>query len=190
MRKKDGKRYFYYSYASRREGNLSCANRKTHRAERIEPAVWDLASALLTDPERLRAGLDEITERERTNFQRSLRLRTPDHKYRRVGIALVVWSGTHNLGSGLVILDVGTSRGGLLGPHLSGVLGRCICGGTLDCGWLWYVPSGGTTDRAASKSAVGDLRRKKHARKFNFLELRTRAVRRICTPRTLVNNGM
>jgi site-specific DNA recombinase len=38
-RKKDGKRYFYYSCASRREGNLSsCPNRKTHRAERIEPA--------------------------------------------------------------------------------------------------------------------------------------------------------
>jgi len=65
-RKKDGKRYFYYSCASRREGNLSsCENRKTHRAERIESAVWDLVSELLTDPERLRAGLDEMMERER-----------------------------------------------------------------------------------------------------------------------------
>jgi site-specific DNA recombinase len=66
-RKKDGKRYFYYSCASRREGNLSsCPNRKTHRAERIEPAVWDLVSELLTDPARLRAGLDEMMERERS----------------------------------------------------------------------------------------------------------------------------
>jgi site-specific DNA recombinase len=66
-RKKDGKCYFYYSCASRREGNLSsCSNRKTHRAERIEPAVWDLVSELLTDPERLRAGLDAMVEQERS----------------------------------------------------------------------------------------------------------------------------
>ena len=66
-RKKDGKRYFYYSCASRREGNFSsCPNRKTHRAERIEPAVWDLVSALLTDPERLRVGLDAMVEQERS----------------------------------------------------------------------------------------------------------------------------
>jgi site-specific DNA recombinase len=65
-RKKDGKCYFYYSCASRREGNLSsCENRRTHRAERIEPAVWELVSNLLTDSERLRAGLDEMMERER-----------------------------------------------------------------------------------------------------------------------------
>jgi site-specific DNA recombinase len=66
-RKKDGKRYFYYSCASRREGNLSsCENRKTQRAERAEAAVWGLVSALLTDPERLRAGLDEMIDRERS----------------------------------------------------------------------------------------------------------------------------
>src|SRR5215210_2124238 len=64
-RKKDGKRYFYYSCASRREGNLSsCPNRKTRRAEIIEPAVWNLVSELLTDPERLRVGLDELIDRE------------------------------------------------------------------------------------------------------------------------------
>jgi len=65
-RKKDGKVYFYYSCASRREGDLSsCENRKTHRAERIEAAVWGLVSELLTDPERLRGGLDEMMELER-----------------------------------------------------------------------------------------------------------------------------
>jgi site-specific DNA recombinase len=77
-RKKDGKRYFYYSCASRREGKLSsCANRKTHRAERIEPAVWDLVSALLTDPERLRVGLDAMVEQERGGVRGD-----PDHEAR------------------------------------------------------------------------------------------------------------
>ena len=65
-RKRDGKRYFYYSCASRREGNISsCANRKTHRAERVEPTVWNLITELLTDPERLHAGLDAMLEQER-----------------------------------------------------------------------------------------------------------------------------
>jgi site-specific DNA recombinase len=77
-RKKDGKRYFYYSCASRREGNLSsCSNRKTHRAERIEPAVWDLVSELLTDPERLRVGLDAMMEQERSGVRVA-----PDHEAR------------------------------------------------------------------------------------------------------------
>src|SRR5215210_1778399 len=77
-RKKGGKRYFYYSCASRREGNLSsCPNRKTHRAERIEPAVWGLVCALLTDPERLRTGLDEMVEQERSGAQGD-----PDHEAR------------------------------------------------------------------------------------------------------------
>jgi hypothetical protein len=50
-RKKNGKCYFYYSCATRREGNLSSPNRKSHRAERIELAVWALVSELLTDAE-------------------------------------------------------------------------------------------------------------------------------------------
>jgi site-specific DNA recombinase len=77
-RKKDGKRYFYYSCASRREGkHSSCSNRKTHRAERIEPAVWNLVSALLTDPERLRVGLDAMLEQERSGVRGD-----PDHEAR------------------------------------------------------------------------------------------------------------
>ena len=65
-RKKDGKRYFYYSCAKRREGRVSpCNNRKTHRAERAEALVWELVSELLTDPERARAGLEEIDDRAR-----------------------------------------------------------------------------------------------------------------------------
>src|SRR5215207_9087932 len=77
-RKSDGKRYFYFSCASRREGkHSSCINRKTHRADRIEPTVWDLVSALLTDPERLRAGLDEMMNRERSGVRGD-----PDHEAR------------------------------------------------------------------------------------------------------------
>jgi hypothetical protein len=42
-----------------------CSNGKHHRAAEAEAAVWDLVSRLLKDPERLRAGLDEMIERER-----------------------------------------------------------------------------------------------------------------------------
>ncbi len=42
-----------------------CNNRKTHRAERAEALVWELVSELLTDPERVRAGLEEIDDRAR-----------------------------------------------------------------------------------------------------------------------------
>jgi hypothetical protein len=69
-RKKDGKRYFYYSCARRQEGSLSSwPNRKTHRAERIEPARWNLLPVLLTDPERLYAGLEEMMDRERSGVR-------------------------------------------------------------------------------------------------------------------------
>jgi hypothetical protein len=69
-RNKNGKSYFYYCCASRREGNLSSSpNRKTHRAERIEPTVWDLVLALLTDSERMPAGLDEMIYRKRSRVR-------------------------------------------------------------------------------------------------------------------------
>ena len=42
-----------------------CINGKHHRAAEAEAAVWDLISRLLKDPERLRAGLDEMIEQER-----------------------------------------------------------------------------------------------------------------------------
>ncbi len=65
-RKKDGKRYFYYSCAKRREGReCLCHNRKMHRAERIESMVWGLVSELLSDPEKVRVGLEKMIERER-----------------------------------------------------------------------------------------------------------------------------
>jgi hypothetical protein len=65
-RKKDGRRYFYYACARRRNGRgRLCTNGKTLRAERAEALVWGLVTDLLTDPERLRVGLEEMIERER-----------------------------------------------------------------------------------------------------------------------------
>lgn len=66
--RKKAKTYFYYSCAKRREGKgfPSCANRKVQRAERAEALVWGLVTELLTEPERLRSGLEEMIKRERT----------------------------------------------------------------------------------------------------------------------------
>ena len=72
-RKKDGKRYFYYSCAKRREGRESlCHNRKMHRAERIESMVWGLVSELLSDPEKVRVGLEKMIVRERNGSRGDL----------------------------------------------------------------------------------------------------------------------
>jgi hypothetical protein len=58
--------YFYYRCPKRRiDGPAACPNAKTQRAERAEEAVWEVVCALLTDPERLRRGLEELIERER-----------------------------------------------------------------------------------------------------------------------------
>jgi hypothetical protein len=46
---------------SRVEG---CENRKTHRADVLEPRVWEFVSGLLKDPELLHAGLEAMIERE------------------------------------------------------------------------------------------------------------------------------
>ena len=46
-----------------------CINGKHHRAAEAEAAVWDLVSGLLKDPERVRAGLDEMIEQERAGMR-------------------------------------------------------------------------------------------------------------------------
>jgi site-specific DNA recombinase len=51
-----------------REGNRrreTCANRKSVRSDRAHAAVWGLVSGLLTDPARLREGLDAMIEEQR-----------------------------------------------------------------------------------------------------------------------------
>jgi len=51
-----------------REGNRrkeTCRNNRSIRSDRAHSAVWGLVSALLSDPERLRAGLDAMIESQR-----------------------------------------------------------------------------------------------------------------------------
>ena len=66
-RTKTGKRGVVCYYRCR-EGNRrkeTCPNNRSIRSDRAHPAVWDLVSGLLSDPERLRAGLDAMIEDER-----------------------------------------------------------------------------------------------------------------------------
>ena len=64
--RKKGRTYFYYACANRRDGRARlCSNAKTLRAESAEAAVWGLVSDLLSDPERIRAGLETMIEGER-----------------------------------------------------------------------------------------------------------------------------
>jgi site-specific DNA recombinase len=69
--KKRDATYHYYRCAKRnRHGSQhACAHDKHHKAESTEGAVWELVSALLKDPERLRAGLEELLEQERAGMR-------------------------------------------------------------------------------------------------------------------------
>ena len=59
-------RYFYYRCPKRqRHGLEACAHNTHYRATEREARVWEFVSGLLRDPERLRAGLDEMIEQER-----------------------------------------------------------------------------------------------------------------------------
>jgi len=71
--KVDGRLYHYYvcnrPAAQRKAGE--CAQRCI-RAAKIEGAVWLFVSELLKDPERIRAGIEELVERERTDSDTDL----------------------------------------------------------------------------------------------------------------------
>jgi site-specific DNA recombinase len=61
------KRNHYYT-CSRSKINYAysaCSNRKSHRADRLEPLVWDYVSGVMKDPEQLRDDLDRMIELER-----------------------------------------------------------------------------------------------------------------------------
>jgi site-specific DNA recombinase len=59
--------HFYYHCRNHRvNGNEACTHKRSHRAVDLEERVWWLVSGLLKDPERLRAGLDEMIEAERS----------------------------------------------------------------------------------------------------------------------------
>jgi len=65
--KRRGYAHHYYRCAKRnRHGaQYACAHGRHYRAEATEGAVWELVSALLEDPERLKAGLEELIDQER-----------------------------------------------------------------------------------------------------------------------------
>jgi hypothetical protein len=43
----------------------TCQNRKSHRADRVEPLVWDYVSGVMKNPEELRSDLDRMIELKR-----------------------------------------------------------------------------------------------------------------------------
>jgi site-specific DNA recombinase len=70
-RKKSGGRYVFCYYRCR-EGNRkreTCSNNRCIRSEHAHAAVWRLVSGLLSEPERLRAGLEAMIEEERKGMR-------------------------------------------------------------------------------------------------------------------------
>jgi hypothetical protein len=59
-------RLFYYRCRKRnRDGSQACSHSWCHRADKVEPLLWEFVSGLLKAPERLRAGLEKLIEQER-----------------------------------------------------------------------------------------------------------------------------
>jgi site-specific DNA recombinase len=64
--RKTTKRYYYYYFCKKHhEEQDTCPNGKNYRADKLEPAVWQLVSELLQNPKQLRADLEEMIEQER-----------------------------------------------------------------------------------------------------------------------------
>jgi site-specific DNA recombinase len=64
-----GRRFYYRCRSRSRDGAGGCVHRKCHRADEVEPRVWNLISSLLKDPGRLKAGLEEMIEQERAGLR-------------------------------------------------------------------------------------------------------------------------
>jgi len=64
-----GRRFYYRCRTRNRDGAEACSHRKCHRADEVEPRVWDLISGLLKDPQRLSASLEEMIEHERAGLR-------------------------------------------------------------------------------------------------------------------------
>lgn len=60
---------YYYRCTKVHAAYGDCPHHKNHRADKIEPRVWEFVSGLLKDPERLRTGLEEMIERERDGMR-------------------------------------------------------------------------------------------------------------------------
>jgi site-specific DNA recombinase len=57
--------YYRCSKAQVNYAYKSCLNTKHHRADRLEPIIWDYVSGVMKNPEELRADLDRMIELER-----------------------------------------------------------------------------------------------------------------------------
>ena len=55
----------YYRCREANRRKETCPNNKSIRSDKAHPEVWDLVSRLLSDPERLRAGLDAMIDEQR-----------------------------------------------------------------------------------------------------------------------------
>jgi site-specific DNA recombinase len=64
-----GKIYYYYE-CRRRDCKRGTCKEKAIRAERVEAALWQIVSSLLTDPERTRIGFERLIEQERSSARR------------------------------------------------------------------------------------------------------------------------
>jgi site-specific DNA recombinase len=64
-----GRRFYYRCRTRNRDGAEACSHRKCHRTDQVEPRVWSLISGLLKEPERLKAGLEEMIEQERSGLR-------------------------------------------------------------------------------------------------------------------------
>jgi site-specific DNA recombinase len=65
---KSPKKNNYYLCSKVRTNNYShenCPNRRSHRADRLEPLVWEYVSGVMKNPEELRADLNRMIELER-----------------------------------------------------------------------------------------------------------------------------
>jgi site-specific DNA recombinase len=64
-----GKRNHYYRCHKPDHRVEGCPNSKNHRADKVEPRVWELVSGLMTDPEQLRTDLERMIELERDTLR-------------------------------------------------------------------------------------------------------------------------
>jgi hypothetical protein len=125
--------YWSIPYRSTPGRNMFYLIRDGARPERPLMGIAALGNAILNSTPR-----DVFFGWSVSAFGRYLETKSPEE---RVGIA------RH-------LCATAMAYGGRHGAPLSGVLGRGISRGSLDRGGLWCVPSGKTTNRAASNSAV------------------------------------
>jgi len=67
---RDERLYYYYRCPTRhRKGRDACSQGRSYRAEETEARVWSFVSDLLRNPDRLRAGLERMIDRERDGLR-------------------------------------------------------------------------------------------------------------------------